>query len=151
MASSTLDFPDPVGPHSANRSRPLRSSSCSSRKAVKPFIRSRTGLILGSHILVHPVERAEELGRRLDPVRMVVVGRELLARRLGPEHFLARGLVAFVFESNLERVRKEPPDYLGDPRRRAVDLDGHAQVVIIHVGTLQIGKCPADVPKTSPA
>ena len=44
MASMTLDLPAPVGPVSANRSTPSKSTTVRSRKAVKPSSSSRTGL-----------------------------------------------------------------------------------------------------------
>ena len=45
MASMTLDLPAPVGPVSANRSTPSKSTTVRSRNAVKPSSSSRTGLI----------------------------------------------------------------------------------------------------------
>ena len=43
MASSSDDLPLPVGPLMANTSSRVKSISCASRKAVKPFSSSRSG------------------------------------------------------------------------------------------------------------
>src|SRR5687767_10691049 len=81
MASSRLDLPEPVGPHSTNRSRSVKSISCSSRKDVKPLSLRWRGLIgsLG-HFLVDLVEGGKELVRGTGAVNGRVVRNELALR-----------------------------------------------------------------------
>src|SRR4051794_40117552 len=77
MASTMLDFPEPVGPTSANTSAPSKSMTATSRKDVKPSISRRLGRMgvlqqLGEqrpHALVVDAlfgqVGGEQLGRRL--------------------------------------------------------------------------------------
>src|SRR6266536_1168427 len=63
MASRSEDLPDPVGPLMANTSSVVKSISVASRKAVKPFSSSLSGLMPSAlvRLLKHLVERPEEI------------------------------------------------------------------------------------------
>ena len=85
VSASRIELlPEPVGPVIANRSRPSKSTTCGSRKAVKPRISRRIGRI-GSVLPVADegqdlVERGQQPRVRVDPVGHPLVGRELVAR-----------------------------------------------------------------------
>src|SRR5438132_8199735 len=110
MASSSEDFPEPVGPAMANSSTPSKSIDCSSRNAVKPLRRRRSGRTLCALLLEREdlVEGGEELGIGRGAMRLFKVGDELVAGLEARDRHLWRWLVtALVLELHLDGSGQE--------------------------------------------
>src|SRR5437763_15558125 len=110
MASSSEDFPDPVGPLMANTSSSPKSSSTGSRKAVNPLMESFSGRMgsPGGVLLEELVQGPQEVvGNVVHAVFPAVVGHELVPglerRQPGP---LLGALHPLVPEAHVHGVRQ---------------------------------------------
>src|SRR2546421_8113896 len=116
MASTRLDLPAPVGPVSANRSAPSKSTTVGSRNAVNPSTSSRLGRM----------RRIQEIGeqglnsRVLDPPLGEVLAEQLLRRAAGPPPAIdGRPRVprtVRILHDDIDGLGEKGADVVGQPR-----------------------------------